>query len=169
MTGSVRVIFESGSGNGKEKGNNKTAVNTKSGRVSKEQDISDGANERLRNYVILKTIRTAKELLLDEIQFEIGYHYDMTDNIEAKRDMVNAVSITRKVSTLALTSVMAFRFMGVAGLAFNLATSFAREGIDLYQKHKEQNTKMAQLDAQMEYTRQRVGYSLTVGDKGENR
>lgn len=169
MTGSVRVIFESSSGNGKSQGNNKTAVNTKSGRISKEQDSSGGENERLRNYVLLKTIRTAKELLLDEIQFEIGYHYDMTDNIEAKRDMVNAVSITRKVSTLALTSFMAFRFMGVAGLAFNLATSFAREGIDLYQKHKEQNTKMAQLDAQMEYTRQRVGYSLTVGDKGENR
>lgn len=57
---------------------------------------------------------------------------------------------------------------GIAGSVIALIGTTASLGIEIAQNYDQENIKLRQMNAQLEYSRMRAGYSLTSESIGEN-
>ena len=172
MEGQIRVIFSEGSS--KDSGNNKTAINTKTGekksqeKVKKETTKTDLVNHALNNYVIGQAKKVG-QTLLSEALYEVNKYFDLTDNVEGKRNLNIAVGMVHRGATVLTSTLIGAQIGGVPGAVVGFVASSINEAINIYQGYDPQNIQLRQLNTQLEYTRERAGYSLTSGSIGENK
>lgn len=172
MEGQIRVIFSEGSS--KDSGNNKTAINTKTGenksqeKVKKETTKTDLINHALNNYVIGQAKKVG-QTLLSEALYEANKYFDLTDNVEGKRNLNIAVGMVHRGATVLTSTLIGAKIGGVPGAVVGFVASSISEAINIYQGYDPQNIQLRQLNTQLEYTRERAGYSLTSGSIGENK
>lgn len=172
MEGQIRVIFSEGSS--KDSGNNKTAINTKTGenksqeKVKKETTKTDLINHALNNYVIGQAKKVG-QTLLSEALYEANKYFDLTDNVEGKRNLNIAMGMVHRGATVLTSTLIGAKIGGVPGAVVGFVASSISEAINIYQGYDPQNIQLRQLNTQLEYTRERAGYSLTSGSIGENK
>ena len=172
MEGQIRVIFSEGSS--KDSGNNKTAINTKTGekksqeKVKKETTKTDLVNHALNNYVIGQAKKVG-QTLLSEALYEVNKYFDLTDNVEGKRNLNIAIGMVHRGTSVLGSTLIGTQIAGVPGALVGFASGVINEAINIYQGYDQQNIQLRQLNTQLEYTRERAGYSLTSGSIGENK
>ena len=155
-----------------EKGNNGTAINTKTGKIRTDTQSSESeeanAGILVASVLVNQAYERTKQVVINEAMYQINKHFELTDDFEGKRDLNIALSIVGRTKNLA-TSTLAGAKLGSAGgpigtvigavVGFSLGA--VGDVISTYHKFDEQNRINALRDAQLEYTRQRAGYSLT--------
>ena len=155
-----------------EKGNNGTAINTKTGKVKTDLQSSESGEANagilvasvLANQVYERT----KQTVINEAMYQINKHFELTDDFEGKRDLNIALSVIGRTKNLA-TSTLAGAKLGsaggpigtVVGAVVGFSLGAIGEAVSIYHKFDEQDRANALRDAQLDYTRQRAGYSLT--------
>lgn len=142
----------------------------KSGRLLTPEEQKEKSRQRLTAYTTKKIISSVKAILNDEIKYEIDKYYSLTDNVQGQRTMNIAIHLTSKAMELgqAFTTGMIVSGNVIGGLVAS-GLDLIKQGVDIYQGYDKQNIKIRQMEEQLTYTRLRSGYSLTSGDKGENR
>ena len=169
MEGEVVIRFEYGGGNGAT--SNKTAIN-KDGQTSEKTMTSNQNsedNKKLFNYAKNQARALATQVLLNEAIYETEKYFTLTDNVQAKRDVGIASNVIKRVSNIGQATYFGATVGGWVGAIIGAVVGVTKEGIDIYQGYDQQTIKLKQMSEQLEYTRQRVGYSLTAGVNGENR
>jgi len=152
----VRIIDET------KQGDNKTAINTKTGKHKQEVDKED--NTLVESVIVNQAFNYAKQAVINEAQYQITRHFNMTDDFEGQRDLNIALGIVNKIKNIALTTYAGAKVGGIPGAVIAFAGSVGMEALNIYHAYDEQNRNNALRNAQLEYTRQRAGYSL----KGES-
>lgn len=160
MQGEVIIRFESG---GKSGGNNKTAINTKNGK--KENTKKDRVSNALISGVLLKSSRIA----YNEALYQMKRHFDLTDDVRGRRNLNIANTLVKKAGTLGLSIGFGFVAGGVVGAVVSGVSTMASQFLTSTHDIMEQDIEVKKTQAQLEYSRQKVGYSLSAGLNGENR
>lgn len=173
MEGQIKVIFTEGSS--KNSGNNRTSINTKTGATKSQEEIekqtttaSSLANHAI-NALVISTAKKVVGIALNEALYEVNKYFTLTDNVEAKRDLNIALGLIRRSGRLAKTTLAGAIQGGIPGAVIGFGLGFAGEVVSVYQGYDQQNIQIRQLETQLEYTRERAGYSLTSGSIGENK
>lgn len=157
-----------------EKGNNGTAINTKTGKIRTDLqgNESEGVNAGIlvASVLVNQVYERTKQIVIDEAMYQINKHFELADDFEGKRDLNIALSVVGKAKNLA-TSTQAGATLGsaggpigtVVGAVVGFSLGVIGEVVSIYHKFDEQDRANALRDAQLDYTRQRAGYSL-VGE-----
>ena len=167
MQGEVIVRFQyggDGEGNGtaiKKDGQSTTINQFASG---KEND-----NSKLFTYAKNKVMQLSKDVLLGEALYESEKYFNLTDNVQGRRNLNIARQNIERVWGVAQDTIAGAKAGGWVGAIIGFAVGMTKLGVKIYQGYDQQNIKIRQMEEQLDYTRQRVGYSLTVGSNGENR
>lgn len=179
MDGEIIVVFEERSAT------NKTAIDSNTGETKTSEKITkddkfqkriQAARQAFIAYGFNQVVNTTKSIIKNEAMYEIHKYFNLTDNAQAERDMNIGMNIAGKtISLIEATAIgaqvgAALGPVGaVAGAAIGLVTGVAKTAVDIYQGYDQQNIKIMQQEEQLRFNRSRAGYSLTAGDKGENR
>ena len=168
MEGSVKIIFQEGAS--KASGNNKTAINTKTGETKKtpSSELQEDAKNALSAYAVAKFARQSGNLAKDWVFYEVDKYLDLTNNVQGKVNMNIARNLINKSASTIFNIAYASRY-GAVGIGIAAAISIGSFAIDTYQGYNKQFIDIQKKNLQLEFTRQRSGYALTSGDKGENR
>ena len=164
----IRIIEENGGG-GKE---------AKPVDVTGEETLEEAGTgeDALRNAVLTTLLQKAgselKGLVLNEAKYEIKKYFMLKDDYAGAQQM--------QVAEQMITSIIGFTAgiagaiiaggpVGAAAAAVAIIGAGIKVGIDIYQNMDQQRIKLNQINAQLQYNRQRAGYSLTAGSIGENK
>lgn len=168
MEGSVKIIFQEGAS--KASGNNKTAVNTKTGATKKtpSDELKDDAKNALSAYAVAKFARQGGNLAKDWVFYEVDKYLDLTNNVQGKVNMNIAKNLVNKTASAIFNLAYASKY-GAVGIGIASVLTISSFALDTYQGYNKQFIDIQKKNLQLEFTRQRSGYALTSGDKGENR
>lgn len=167
MQGEVIVRFKyGGEGNG-----NGTAIKKdgQSKGVSQTANEEENDNSKLFTYAKNKVMQLAKNVLLSEALYESEKYFNLTDNVQGKRNLNIARQNVERVWGIAQDTIVGAKAGGVVGAIIGFGVGLTELGVKIYQGYDQQSIKIRQMEEQLDYTRQRMGYSLTVGSNGENR
>ena len=127
-----------------------------------EADSPSDKVSSLVNKVVLKS--TAKRVAQDIYNMAI-YHYEkewaLNDDYQSQRNCTVALNIISKSTSIATNAYIGLSVGGPIGLGLAVVASGVELGFEIYKNLDQQNIKIKQLDAQLEYTRVRAGYSTT--------
>lgn len=152
----VRIIDET------KQGDNKTAINTKTGKNKQDVDKEENRDFSLEMSVVVnQAYNYAKNAVISQAQYQITKHFNMTDDFEGQRDLNITLGIANKMKNIALTTLAGAQVGGVPGAIVGFVGSVGMEALSVYQRYDEQARSNALKRAQLDYTRQRAGYSLT--------
>lgn len=142
-----------------------------------EKDESKGQWQRLGSWLAHQAFNTIKSQVEAEANYEISRYFTVYDDVAGERNLTmakayvnHAVSMGYQVYYGAITGAgIAGPVGGIAGAV--LAGSVAGVGMALEARRafEQQDLRIAQAEAQLGYTRQRAGWSLTAGSIGENK
>ena len=169
-----KVVVEIVDKDKKEGGNNKTAVNTKTGDTKTEQDDEDSLI--ISSALAYKAFRTTVSQVKSIATYEIDKSFTLSDDFESKRDFHIALSILEKAGNVATSTFVGAKLGSaggpvgaIVGAVVGFVGSVGNEAISIYQAYNQQDITMKQRNEQLKYTRQRAGLSLERGSIGENR
>lgn len=127
-----------------------------------EEDSPSDKVSSIVNKVVLKSV--AKQSVQDIYNMAI-YHFEkewsLTDDYQSQRNCTIALNVISKSISVATNAFIGLSVGGVAGLAVSVVASGVDLGFEIYKNLDQQNIKIKQMDAQLEYTRVRSGYSIT--------
>ena len=151
----------------------KTEIQNKQEKNNTSDDKSSKKSTALNNagtmIVINQAYKQLRGSIISNADYLINRHFNLTDDYIGQRNYNITKNIISKVRGTALGVVAGFTTGGPVGAAITAAMSIGLTAIDIAKNFDEQNIMLRQMDAQLEYTRQRAGYSLTSGSVGENR
>ena len=167
MQGEVIVRFKYG-GDGEGNG---TAIKKdgQSKATSQKQNEQENDNSKLFTYAKNKVMQLSKNVLLSEALYESEKYFNLTDNVQGKRNLNIARQNVERVWGIAQDTIAGAKAGGLVGAIIGFTAGLTEAGVKIYQGYDQQSIKIRQMEEQLDYTRQRVGYSLTVGSNGENR
>lgn len=136
--------------------------------VQKEK-TDDKLENAIFTSLLQKTARELKGIVIDEANYQINKYFRMNDNYLAQQQKDIALGIIGKVTSVGTSLVGGFMFGGIPGLVAETIIQGVKLGIDINRNYTEERIRLNQMDANLDYSRQRAGYSLTAGSQGENR
>ena len=126
-------------------------------------------NNALKNIIHNEAFQYAKQVAINEARYEINKNFALRDDYVGQRDLNITLGVVSKVYSVGTAVVSGAIIGGPIGAGIALAGSLVAEGVQVYQNLDQQNIKIAQLNAQLDYNRVRAGYSLTAGSVGDNK
>ena len=142
---------------------------------AKSETKSEGQN--LSSWLVHKALDEAKSQISTAVDYEFSRYYSTHDDYIGQRNYeIAKANISLAVSVG--TSIYAGAKMGAAvggpiGAAAGAAMATITSGVNLALQYnramEQQQLKIDQMNAQLSYTRQRSGYSLTSGSVGEDK
>lgn len=130
----------------------------------------DSTNLKKSTSVLLnQTYQRLKSEISREVNYEIDKHFRLTDNYIGQRNLNNAKQIINKAVSFGTSVATGFATGGPVGAVRAFVIQTLSLGIDIYQNYDQENINLRQMEAQLSYTRERAGYSLTSGSIGENK
>lgn len=141
------------------------ATGTKEARKSQRSDLQTAAITS----VIQKAAHSVKEMGASQIRFQVNRYFEITDDYLGQQSLNICLGIARKVESAAMSIAGGALVAGPVGAIIMGAVELGKTGLDIYQNYSQQNLQLRKMDAQLDYSRQRAGYSLTAGSQGENR
>lgn len=163
MQGEVKIVFKTNAKLG-----SKTNVSSE-GKISLFNVKEDSTSDRFNAYAVKSVINVVKTTVLNEVDYEMKKYYDLSDNVRAQKNRQIAMGVVQRVGNIVSTTASGFFVGGVVGAIIGFGASLVKEGINIYQGYDKQEIEMAKKNAQLQYTRESLGYSLVGGEKGTNR
>lgn len=119
--------------------------------------------------VIQRAFNSLKEMGASQVKFQVNRYFEITDNYLGQQSLNIGLNIASKIVSAGQSIAAGAIVAGPAGAIIMATVEAGKLGLDIYQKYSEQNLQLRKMDAQLDYNRQRAGYSLTAGTQGENR
>lgn len=119
--------------------------------------------------IVQRAWNSLKETGASQIKFQVNRYFNITDNYLGQQSLNICLNIAGKVKSAGESIVGGALVAGPAGAVIMAAVEAGKLGLEIYQNYSEQNLQLRKMDAQLDYNRQRAGYSLTAGTQGENR
>lgn len=163
MQGEVKIVFKTNAKLG-----SKTNVSSE-GKISLFNGSGDDTKDRFNAYAIKTVVNAVKTIVLNEVEYETKKYYDLTDNVRAQKNRQIALGVIDRVGNVVSSTASGFIAGGIIGAIIGFGASLVKEGINIYQGYDKQEIEMAKKNAQLQYTRESLGYSLVGGEKGTNR
>ena len=110
----------------------------------------------------------AKQEVTQIASYEINKYFNLHDDYIGQRNLTIAKNVVSKSLGMATAVASGFMVGGPAGGAIALVGVTTSLGIEIYQNYDQENIKLRQMNAQLAYSRQRAGFSLTSESIGEN-
>lgn len=161
----VEVVFKVGASAENEK---KPSEKIKTGTKNKVQ-TQQKEDKWYDNLYIQQAWSYVKAEISSVAHYEMNKWYSLRDDYIGQRNMNVALNVISKAKDIATTIYAGFQVGGAAGAAVAAVGSVYMLAWDVIQNYDQQNIKLRQMDAQLDYQRQRAGFSLTSGRVGENR
>ena len=160
-------------------------VITIKGDVEKSQAVETDSNQKVKktdnlgqvtSILLNQAFENVKNELISEVNYEINKHFNLTDDYIGQRKLNVAKNVVSRATGIIATIGASAKIGSVAGpvgtiVGAVVGTTIAgvQLGVDIYQNYDQANIHLRQMEAQLNYTRQRVGYSLTSGSIGDNK
>lgn len=130
----------------------------------------DSSNIKKSTSILLnQTYQRLKSEISSEVNYEIDKHFRLSDNYIGQRNFNNAKQVINKAVSFGTSIATGFAIGGPVGAVGAFVVQTISLGIDIYQNYDQENINLRQMEAQLSYTRERAGYSLTSGSIGENK
>ena len=133
--------------------------------VSYDDEGTDISTSVLANQVFA----ALKKEIVTEAKYQVNKYFATRDDYIGQRNMNIAFSMANKAVSLGASVAMGATVGGPVGAIAALAVSTISMGVSAYNTLDAQNLKVDQMNAQLAFTRQRSGYSLTSGSTGEDK
>lgn len=143
---------------------------TKEKQAEPKNDVKeeDKAPTIFSNVLATQVFSQVKEIIADTALYGINRHLALTDDYIGERQLNAGLTVINR--TISSASIVAFgSSLGPVGIALGVAVAASSLIFDVVKNYDQQNILIRQMDKQLEFQRQRVGYSLTSGSIGENR
>ena len=171
-TKEVKIILETIDGSGGGTSNEEERADTK---ATKATSSGKSTGYRAFQTLGLMAISTAASEAISWANFELDKHFDLKDDYIGQRNLNIATQAVNwgisSASTIASATLMGASFgpVGAAiGAALGTATVAVRTARSNMQAMEQQTIGLNKMEAQLDYTRQRSGYSLKAASIGEN-
>lgn len=123
----------------------------------------------LENKLFQSSLDNAKNLLTEGALYGINKHLELTDDYVSQRYLNAGMNVIGRAVSMGSSIVAGANVGGVVGAIIGAVFAVGDLAFDIFKNYDKQNILIKQLDAQLQYQRQRAGYSLTSGSIGENR
>lgn len=135
----------------------------------KQGTKSDKSNlSNVTSVLLHEAYNYAKQEVISIASYEINKYFTLTDDYIGQRNLSVAKSVISKAVGIGTTIGAGFATGGVVGGAIAIIGSGVTLATDIYQNYDNERIKLMQQNAQLAYSRQRLGYSLTSESIGEN-
>lgn len=159
----VEVVFKVGAAETK-----KASENIRKPKTNKVQD-EESEDAAFRNIAQNQAWNYVKADIRQIVGYEINKWFTLTDDYIGQRNVTAAMNVINKAKSIGVTLAAGFMAAGPIGLIVAAVGSAIDLGVGVSQNYDRQNIRIKQMNAQLEYQRQRAGYSLTSGRVGENK
>ena len=119
---------------------------------------------------------SVKNQVVNQVNYEIDKHFQLTDNYIAKRSFNEAMSVINFAVGVGTSAVSGFVLGSSAGIGGGIAGAIVGASVqvmstitNVVQNYDREQIEMRQLEGQLSFSRERAGYSLTSGSVGENK
>lgn len=130
---------------------------------------SDKSNLTSATTILLhEAYNYAKQEITQIASYEVSKYFNLKDDYIGQRNLSIAKNIISKGASIGTAIASGFATGGIIGGAVAIVGTTASLGIEIAQNYDQENIRLRQMNAQLEYSRQRAGYSLTSGSVGEN-
>ena len=151
-------------------GTGETVISDKTGTILK--DYADIPNAKAKNTIALVVAKSAyeytKQVVIDSAEYAINRQFQLTDDYIGKRNLSICLNILNRGIQLGSSIATGAMIGGVPGAIVAGVGNLAVQGVGVFKALDQQNIKIAQLNEQLSFTRERSGYSLTDGSVGRN-
>lgn len=132
-------------------------------------DYDDGGLDTSTSVLVNQVFDALKKTITTEAKYQINKYFTTRDDYVGQRDMNTAISFANMAVSLGASIGAGFAVGGPVGAVIAGVTSVVSTAVSIYNTLDAQNLKVDQMNAQLAFTRQRSGYSLTSGSVGENK
>lgn len=112
-------------------------------------------------------LRRTADFVVDEGLYWLERSYRLNDDYISQRNLTVAKNIINQSISSGTRVIAATVAFGAVGLAVSLVGEAINIGTRIIHNYTEQNDRIRQLNAQLDFSRVRAGYSLTAGSIGE--
>jgi len=123
-----------------------------------------------------KTASQVKNMAINEAKYQINKYFMLTNDYLGQQSMNIALNVINKALDFGTTIYFGAKMGAKAGPAGAIAGVVLAAGVSIIStvqqishNYEQERIKLNQMDAQLQFNRQRAGYSLTAGSIGENR
>lgn len=142
---------------------------TKETEPKNDLDTKEDSNSLVENAIFQQAKKEAINFLKEASLYGINRHLQLTDNYVQERYLNAGINVVNRAMSMGSAVIAGFSVGGVVGAVVGAVFAVGDLAFDIFQNYDQQNIKLRQMDAQLDYQRQRAGYSLTSGSIGENR
>lgn len=121
------------------------------------------------NVVATQAYAQLKGELTEMAMYGINRHLMLTDDYVSERQLTASLNVINRSISVGATIVAGASVGGPVGAVFGALVGVSTTMFDIFKNLDQQNIRIKQMDKQLEYQRQRVGFSLTSGSIGENK
>lgn len=109
-----------------------------------------------------------KAMLKQTAEYEIDKYFDTRNDYVAKRDLSEALTYINMASSIATATYVGFQTGGPVGAAIGAGLVLSHQALNASLALERQRIAIERNDAQLAFSRDRAGFSLTAGSRGEN-
>lgn len=109
-----------------------------------------------------------KAMLKQTAEYEIGKYFDTKNDYVSKRDLSEALTYINMASSIATAAYVGFQTGGPVGAAIGAGLVLSHQALNASLALERQRMAVERADAQLSFSRDRAGFSLTAGSRGEN-
>lgn len=167
----IRIINEGGSIDGNDTEQKKVDVTGE-----KDKKSSDAVETAFMTSVIKKAYNQAKGIVIGEAKYQISKYFQLTDNYLGEQDLNVALNVIGKVWEVGLSIYAGIKIGkkygpagAIAATAIAVGATVVNTAMQVAHNYEQERIQLNQMNAQLEFNRQRAGYALTAGSIGENR
>ena len=157
----VEVVFKVGAAS-----DEKPSEKIKKG---KKNQVQQKSSEWYENIYVNQARQYVKADVKRIATYEINNWFTLNDDYIGQRNVNAALNVISRAKSTFTTVAAGTVVGGPVGGIIAAVGSLMTLGIDIAQNYDRQNIQIKQMDAQLQYQRQRAGYSLTSGRVGENK
>lgn len=162
-TRSITITIKGGGGDNKPKPEQPKPENRKIRETIENKGIG-AVGAILANQVY----QNAVSMLKQTAQYEINKYFDTTNDYVSKRNLNEAITLVGLGSSLAMATVAGARVAGIAGATVGAGLYLGHQALNISLRLDAQRMELERNDAQLAFSRERAGYSLTADSRGEN-
>ena len=165
MAETRRIVITIRHGKGKRPtpSNPKPTPSRKAKKVVEDKGTSIGTSV-LANQVY----ENVKAMLKQTAEYEIDKYFDTKNDYVAKRDLSEALTYINMASSIATATYVGFKTGGSVGAAIGAGLVLSHQALNVSLALERQRMAIERSDAQLAFSRDRAGFSLTAGSRGEN-
>lgn len=144
--------------------------NSKSGSIVEENSSDNEATVSTRDKNIAlayfsNQVSTEMSLVINMAVHQFGMWLSLSDNIQAQRNIADASNFISKSISVANGLIQGYSAAGIPGLIVASFVEMTKLGVEIFKNYQQQEIQINQLQVQLDYSRERSGYSLTSGGR----